>query len=97
MSNTAIKLKIKKLHPSAQIPEKGSQHASGFDLFACIEGDGSITIEKKPVMIGTGISMEIPPGYDIQVRPRSGLSSKGVGVTFGTIDEKTRFRQSAFH
>ncbi|MEK7281911.1 MAG: dUTP diphosphatase, partial [Chloroflexota bacterium] len=32
----------------------------------------------------------VPPGYDAQIRPRSGLSSKGVGVTLGTIDSDYR-------
>ncbi len=45
---------------------------------------------KQPKLIGTGIAMEIPPGYDVQVRPRSGLSARGVGVTFGTIDSDYR-------
>ena len=38
----------------------------------------------------TGIAIELPPGYEAQVRPRSGLSAKGVGVTFGTIDSDYR-------
>lgn len=37
-----------------------------------------------------GIAIEFPPGYDVQVRPRSGLSAKGVGVTLGTIDADYR-------
>ena len=45
---------------------------------------------KRPRLVGTGIALEIPPGYDVQLRPRSGLSSKGVGVTFGTIDSDYR-------
>ena len=37
-----------------------------------------------------GIAIALPPGYEAQVRPRSGLSAKGVGVTFGTIDSDYR-------
>lgn len=37
-----------------------------------------------------GIAIEFPPGYDVQVRPRSGLSAKGVGVALGTIDADYR-------
>ena len=90
MSEASTRLKIKKLRPSAQIPQRGSQYASGFDIFACIDREGSVLLGKRPKLIGTGIALEIPPGYDVQVRPRSGLSSKGVGVTFGTIDSDYR-------
>ncbi len=89
MKPSEIQLKIKKLHPSARLPQRGSKFASGFDLFACLE-ERSITLGKRPALIGTGIALEIPPGYDVQVRPRSGLSAKGVGVTFGTIDSDYR-------
>lgn len=41
-------------------------------------------------IIKTGIYMEIPDGYEVQVRPRSGLSAKGVMVAFGTIDSDYR-------
>jgi dUTP pyrophosphatase len=44
--------------------------------------------QTKP--IPTGIAIEVPRGYDVQIRPRSGLSAKGVGVTFGTIDSDYR-------
>ena len=90
MGDPPAKLRVKKLYPSAQIPQRGSQYASGFDLFACIERDGSILVGRCPKLISTGIALEIPPGYDVQVRPRSGLSSKGVGVAFGTIDSDYR-------
>jgi len=43
-----------------------------------------------PLMVPTGIAIEFPAGYDVQVRPRSGLSSRGVGVAFGTIDADYR-------
>jgi dUTP pyrophosphatase len=41
-------------------------------------------------MIPCGIAIEFPYGYDVQVRPRSGLSAKGVGVAFGTVDADYR-------
>ena len=45
---------------------------------------------RQPVRVGTGIAIEFPRGFDVQVRPRSGLAAKGVGVTFGTIDSDYR-------
>jgi dUTP pyrophosphatase len=41
-------------------------------------------------MVPTGLAIEIPEGYDAQVRPRSGLSLKGIGVAFGTVDADYR-------
>lgn len=83
-------LKVKKLKSTAKLPRRSSEGASGFDIFACIDWQGIILLEKKPTLIGTGIAIEVPSGYDVQVRPRSGLSSKGVGVTFGTVDSDYR-------
>ena len=41
-------------------------------------------------MIPAGVALEFPAGCDVQVRPRSGLSARGVGVAFGTIDADYR-------
>ncbi len=49
-----------------------------------------MTIGQEPTLVPTGIAIEAPPGYDVQVRPRSGLSGKGVQVAFGTIDSDYR-------
>jgi dUTP pyrophosphatase len=74
------------------IPEYQSIHAAGCDL--CADIDGSITLQPGSyLLIPTGISIEIPPGYEAQVRPRSGLSAKhGIGVLNGpgTIDADYR-------
>jgi dUTP pyrophosphatase len=71
-------LKVKRLRPGARLPERATEGSSGLDLFACIEEPGS------------GVAIELPRGFDVQVRPRSGLSTKGVGVAFGTIDSDYR-------
>jgi len=61
------------------------------DLFAYIEGQGGwVTLQNKPMLIGTGIAIEVPQGYDVQIRPRSGLAAKGIIATFGTIDSDYR-------
>ena len=83
-------LKIKRLRPNARLPQRATPGATGLDLFACIDSDGTVTLSTKPGLIGTGIAIEVPRGYDVQIRPRSGLSSKGVGVTLGTIDSDYR-------
>jgi dUTP pyrophosphatase len=83
-------LKVKKIHPDARLPQRATPGSTGLDLFACISGDGTVVLGTRPSLIGTGIAIEVPRGYDVQIRPRSGLSSKGVGVTFGTVDSDYR-------
>ena len=86
-----MRLKVKKLRANAILPRRETDGASGYDLFACID-EGSVTLKKDddPQHVMTGIAIEIPPWFDAQVRPRSGLSLKGVGVTLGTIDSDYR-------
>lgn len=80
-------LQVKKLHPEAQLPKKGSKKASGLDLHSLN------TYKLKPgesVMIQTGIGFIIPEGFEIQVRPRSGVSLKTklrVSNSPGTVDQ----------
>lgn len=73
-------------------PEYQSEHAAGLDLVAATDGD--VTIEPGAIAsIPTGIRLEIPPGYEGQVRPRSGLAARhGIGVPNapGTIDADYR-------
>jgi dUTP pyrophosphatase len=83
-------LKIKRLRPNARLPKRATPGSTGLDLFACIENKGEIALSTQPRLIPTGIAIEVPRGYDVQIRPRSGLSAKGVGVTLGTIDSDYR-------
>jgi dUTP pyrophosphatase len=82
-------IRVKKLHPNARIPHRASEAATGFDLYACLDG-GPLSVGPVPVRVPTGIAMEAPVGYDVQIRPRSGLSFQGVMVTYGTIDADYR-------
>ena len=76
----------------AVIPEYKTVGAAGADLYALV--DSPITLAPgKTAMVPTGLFFEIPEGYEIQVRPRSGLAAKnGVTVlnTPGTIDSDYR-------
>ena len=83
-------LRVQLLRPGARLPRRATPGATGLDLFACIEAPDGIKLGRDPVRVPTGIAIEVPPGYDAQVRPRSGLSARGVGVTFGTIDSDYR-------
>lgn len=76
----------------AAVPQYKTEGAAGADICALLEN--SITIKPfERAMIPTGLFFEIPEGYEIQVRPRSGLAAKnGVTVlnTPGTIDSDYR-------
>ena len=87
MSDDAV-LRVQRLRPGARLPERATPGSTGYDLYAC--PDGEMVIGQEPALVPTGIALEAPPGYDVQVRPRSGLASKGVQVTFGTIDSDYR-------
>lgn len=84
-----VSINIKKLHPDAIIPTRGSEFAVGYDLYSC----ETVIIQPNEVTsIPTGISVEIPENYEFQVRSRSGLGSKGLIITNspGTIDPDYR-------
>ena len=76
------------------LPEYQSSGAAGFDLMAAIPDDAAIVIEPHArELVPTGIALEIPAGFEAQVRPRSGLAIQhGVSVLNapGTIDSDYR-------
>ena len=87
-----VLLKFLKLNEKAVIPSYQTDGAAGMDL--CALTNEPITL--KPLerkLIPTGLKMELPEGYEAQVRPRSGMSIKH-GITLvncvGTIDEDYR-------
>ncbi|MBO7123426.1 MAG: dUTP diphosphatase [Treponema sp.] len=86
-----VSIKVKALDGAA-IPEYKTAGAAGADVCALVEAP----VELNPgdrALIGTGLFFAIPDGYEIQVRPRSGLAAKnGVTVlnTPGTIDSDYR-------
>lgn len=82
-------LRLKRLHPDATLPSYKTEGAAGLDLAACLP-DGDRTLGPGDIsLIPCGFAMAIPPGYEGQVRPRSGLATRH-GVTLinspGTID-----------
>ena len=91
MQKIAVKLlRLENFHGT--LPSYGSQHASGFDLQAQLKA--SVTLNPgQRLLVPTGLAFEIPPGFEIQVRPRSGWAAKK-GVTVvnspGTVDSDYR-------
>jgi dUTP pyrophosphatase len=81
-----MQIRIKKLHPDAALPvyAHGPSEDAGLDLRA-VE---SVVLSPGCAQgVPTGIAIELPPGYEAQVRPRSGMALKhSLTVNFGTID-----------
>jgi dUTP pyrophosphatase len=87
-----IKIQINKLSNEVSIPKYETPGSSGMDLAAYIEAVIIINPGDK-ALIPTGFSLSIPQGYEVQIRPRSGLAAKkGITVlnTPGTIDSDYR-------
>ena len=87
-----VKVLVKKLNPSVQLPSYETIGSSGMDLKACIEKP--INLEpKNSCLVPTGLAVAFPEKYEIQIRPRSGLAAKNnisVLNTPGTIDSDYR-------
>ena len=83
------RLEVVRLRPGARLPERQTPLATGFDLHACLEDD-PIDVGTVPVLVPTGIAIAAPSGHDVQVRPRSGLSARGVLAVLGTLDADYR-------
>lgn len=90
-----IEIKIQRIangFDDIPLPEYATEGSSGFDVRAAVETE-TIIPKGKVFLIPTNLRVEIPLGYEIQVRPRSGLAAKnGVGVlnSPGTIDSDYR-------
>jgi dUTP pyrophosphatase len=84
------RLRVKRLRPGARLPFRATQAATGLDVYACLEAPGYLEIGPDVTLVPTGVAFELPPGYDVQVRPRSGLSRQSVNVILGTIDADYR-------
>ena len=77
-------LKVKRLHEDAVIPRYAHAGDSGFDLVAV---EDVIVEPGETVKVPIGLAFEIPFGYELQIRPRSGITTKTkLRVQFGTVD-----------
>jgi dUTP pyrophosphatase len=70
-----VTLQIRRLRPSAVVPAYQTAQAAGLDLAADL--DAPVTIEPGAIaLVPCGFAMALPPGFEAQVRPRSGLATK---------------------
>lgn len=85
-----MRIKVKTL--SGYLPQYETEGSSGMDIRACLDEPVQIAPGAR-ALIGTGLFIEIPPGYEVQIRARSGLAVKhGIGLVngIGTIDSDYR-------
>jgi len=89
-SQKPVTMKFKKLNPNAQIPIKAFSTDAGADL----KSVANLTIEAgKNAIVPTGLAVEMPEGWEAQVRSRSGLAAKSqvsVQNAPGTVDSSYR-------
>jgi len=97
LSLDSISVKIKICNPALidqgiPLPGYASEGASGMDIRACLESP--VILDPGQIkLIPTGLALSIPKGYEVQIRPRSGLALKnGIGMVNGpgTIDSDYR-------
>ena len=81
-----MNIRMKRLHPDAVLPvyAHGPSEDAGLDLRSV---ERAVLTPGKTLGVATGLAIELPPGYEAQIRPRSGLALKNsITVNFGTID-----------
>jgi dUTP pyrophosphatase len=87
----SLSIKVRKEYSDAVLPTRATDCAAGWDLYAYIPNTTFTIPPGCRQLVTTAISMEIPEGFEGQVRPRSGLAVKqGLVTCFGTIDSDYR-------
>ena len=92
LTEKKLKVQFVKIHPKAQLPIYATEGAAGMDLINVLD-EPLILKPSERAKVPTGLIMVLPPGYEGQVRPRSGLAAKyGITLTncVGTIDSDYR-------
>jgi len=85
-----MQLHVKRLTPTARLPARATENASCFDIHADMEGT---LAPGARLLVKTGLALAVPPGFEVQVRSRSGLALKHGVVALnspGTIDADYR-------
>ena len=75
MITNSMRIRIRRLRDDAALPTyaHGPQEDAGMDLRAV---EGAVLEPGVPRLVATGLAIELPPGYEAQIRPRSGLAAK---------------------
>ncbi len=91
--NNEVAISVKRLHgEDIPLPRYMTESSAGMDIFAAVDSEETLLPGERK-LIPTGIAIALPPGYEAQIRPRSGLAV-AAGITVlnspGTIDEDYR-------
>jgi len=78
---------IKLFNPLASVPEKAYSTDACYDVMAA---ENAFIAPFKTVKVKLGFGLQLPPGWEAQLRPRSGLNAKGILSLFGTVDANYR-------
>ncbi len=90
-----VRIEYVKLNPRAKVPSQATVGAAGADCYACLPEDAQIItiLPHTWEFISFGVAVAVPPGYEMQIRARSGLARLG-GISLvngvGTIDSDYR-------
>jgi dUTP pyrophosphatase len=85
-----MRIKFIKFSDQARTPERAHPTDSGADLFVANTNGDAMLWAGETRVYWTDIGIELPEGYEAQVRPRSSWSSKGVHVALGSVDQTYR-------
>lgn len=86
-------MKIKLLTPNSKLPTRATEGAACWDVYA---NEGVALLPGERAVVKLGFALEVPSGWEVQIRPRSGLAARdGVLVHLGTIDSDYRGEVSA--
>ncbi len=84
-----IKLKVKKLGPKVKLPVKGTEGSACYDVFSY---ESHTFVPNDSYRVKCGLAFEVPVGYEMEIRPRSSLASRGLILlnSPGTLDSDYR-------
>ena len=94
MTDLALRIRILPHGEGLPLPSRQTPDSAGFDLAAAVPEDAPLVLQPgQRIAVPTGLAFAVPPGFEVQIRPRSGLALKE-GVTVlnapGTIDADYR-------
>jgi dUTP pyrophosphatase len=75
--NPMVKVKIVRINKKAVLPAYATSHAAGMDVAACLEEPVTV-LPFSTALVPSGLAIELPDGYEAQLRPRSGLALRSM-------------------
>jgi dUTP pyrophosphatase len=91
LAHRSLVVKVRRLTDAARLPTRSHLSDAGWDLYAVDPVGGYLNLYPSDVRsVGTGVAVEIPPGFYGQIFGRSGLASRGIMILGGVIDSGYR-------